>query len=464
MSDQISTAFFSLETTVKQHFPSLWPQTHAFLAATATLCFHDNPLPITLIISGPGSSGKTEPLIWIMRSGCPHVFRCDNFSPASFVSHASNVKREKLEKIDLLPKIKNKMMCVKELSPIFSGKQDELKSKFAMLTTVLDGEGLVTNSGTQGTRGYQEKINFVWLGATTPPSSQVFNLMAQLGTRLFFFSTDSPLPNAFSYSEVIRGKKSNQVGKESCQLAIAEFLECLFSIHQLRSLSLEQITIPIGTADDMGFLVEALSRLRGCISVGEGQSSDEDRYTTPTIEHGWRAAQVLRALACGSAIIRGHIEVDDVDCAFIRHVVLSSMPEYRRKIFEAILQLGGTNLTAQDVADWAKTAKKTALHRLKELLILGVVNGNLHDEPFRFSLTNDLMSLVPKIYTPPNSVTPEKKPVGYSSKVLTTQNYSVLSVTNNGGVCGDPPNWDDPTSDKWCEQQKKVLIEKFSGK
>jgi hypothetical protein len=55
------------------------------------------------------------------------VIRLDQFTPKAFVSHAANRKPEQLAKIDLLPKLKDKTLLVKELAPIFRGREDSLR-------------------------------------------------------------------------------------------------------------------------------------------------------------------------------------------------------------------------------------------------------------------------------------------------------------------------------------------------
>ncbi len=430
---QIRTAYGGLREIVTKHFPSLWPQLHAFLAATVSICWSDADLPVALIATGPSGSGKTEPLMWITRCGLDITVRSDDFTPASFVSHAANVKKEKLEKNDLLPRIKDKVFCTKELAPLFSGREDELRTSFAKLTTVLDGEGLLTSSGTHGTRGYNERIVFAWLGATTPPSNKIFNLMAALGTRLFFFSTDVQPPRAQDYAAIIKGEKKKARGKTECREVVTNYLGQLFDLIPVRSLSTDSVKVPDKIANDIGLLCEALTRLRGGISLGEGIS--QDRYTTPSIEHGWRAAEVLATLAKGSALTRGSQSVEKVDYEMIRHICLSSMPETRRKVFEALLTQEGA-VKAETIAKKANMAKKTALHYLKELSILGVVDSATDSEPYLFTLKDEFQGL--RQHTTPDPVTVQNSQKEPTQTQLSIENHYIQCVTQNDGVCELP--------------------------
>jgi hypothetical protein len=94
----------------------------------------------------------------------PHLaYTTDNFTPASFVSHASNVKREELANVDMLPRIRYRTLIVRDLAPIFGVKEDELLKTIGILTRALDGEGLETDSGVHGKRGYKGDWLFMLL-------------------------------------------------------------------------------------------------------------------------------------------------------------------------------------------------------------------------------------------------------------------------------------------------------------
>ena len=63
--------------------------------------------------------------------------------------------------------------------------------QFAVLTRVLDGHGLKTDSGNHGQRGYAGDYLFSCLGCTTPFDEKVWDTMAQLGSRLFFLTMEA---------------------------------------------------------------------------------------------------------------------------------------------------------------------------------------------------------------------------------------------------------------------------------
>jgi hypothetical protein len=125
------------------------------LSVCATLLLEENTNPIALILVGGPSSSKTTVADLFADHKVAYV--SDNFTPASFVSHAANVTSKNLEKVDLLPRIKHKLLVTPELAPIFRGKDDELASRFSTITRVLDGHGLMTDSGEPTVSGATEE-------------------------------------------------------------------------------------------------------------------------------------------------------------------------------------------------------------------------------------------------------------------------------------------------------------------
>jgi hypothetical protein len=151
------------------------------------LSFEGLANPISLLYEGGSGRGKST-IINILNpdreEAKKRVYRLDNFTPHSFVSHAANVSKEDIAQVDLLPQLKDKVLLVKELAPLFRGREDELRANFAILTAVLDGKGYLSASGVHGTRGYEGSFVFNWLGATTPVPAKTDQIMAQLGNRI----------------------------------------------------------------------------------------------------------------------------------------------------------------------------------------------------------------------------------------------------------------------------------------
>ena len=154
-----SLRVLEIQKVIAQHFPHLWPAVEAGLAACATLLLADNANPTALIYVGPASSGKTTVARMFEGAkvnGDSLVYRSDQFTPAAFVSHAANISKEGLEKVDLLPRIQHKVLLTPDLGTVFRGKTDDLIPRLSVVTRVLDGHGFMSDSGMHGQRGLRK--------------------------------------------------------------------------------------------------------------------------------------------------------------------------------------------------------------------------------------------------------------------------------------------------------------------
>jgi hypothetical protein len=94
--------------------------------------------------------------------------------------------------VDLLTRIRYRTPIVRDLGSVFGAKDDDLIKSLGILTRVLDGEGLETDSGVPGQRGYKGDYLFMLLAGKTPIPPGVFKIMVNLGSRLFLLSLHTP--------------------------------------------------------------------------------------------------------------------------------------------------------------------------------------------------------------------------------------------------------------------------------
>ena len=186
----VEVRWSDVEKLIKKHYRGeLSDSIKVALAVVAALSLKGRDHCLVVVFEGGSGQGKSI----IVRSLMPDrpetekfLKRVDDFTPASFVSHASNRKEEELEANDLLPQLKDKVMLTKELAPLFRDDDKELRQNFGRLTSVLDGDGYKTHSGVHGARGYTGRYVFNWVGATTPIPERTHKMMAQLGNRILF--------------------------------------------------------------------------------------------------------------------------------------------------------------------------------------------------------------------------------------------------------------------------------------
>lgn len=332
-----------VRTVIEQHFPDLWPAVEAGLAACATLLLADNANPTALIYVGAAGSGKTTVASFF--DGHKISYRSDNFTPASFVSHAANQKSQDLAKVDLLPKIRYKVLVTPELAPMFRGKPDDLAVRFAIVTRVLDGQGLTIDSGAHGRRGYTGDYLFVWIGCTTPFPPSVWRVMAQLGSRMFFFDLGDGRETSEDDLLATDGGVSYRLGVRACQEAVHEFLTTLLK-GGVRSVNWDAKADPEAVR-------RWVARLAQLLAAGRADIPDESGHGLHGLlatEDPKRAYAVLSNLARSRAIVHGRCQLAEDDLPFVAAIVLSSMPARRGRLIRALALNGGV-LTVREAQE-----------------------------------------------------------------------------------------------------------------
>jgi hypothetical protein len=355
--------------TIDKNFPTLRRPAEVCLCVEVQMQLNDVHNPFALAVVDVPSSGKT--IILNFFDGLPELtYTTDNFTAAAFVSHASNVKREDLDKVDLLPRIRYRTMIVRELGSIFGAKDDDLIKSLGILTRVLDGEGLQTDSGVHGRRGYAGDYVFMFLGATPPIPPRVFKIMGNFGSRLFFLALRTPEE---SDEELVAQNQGidRKTSELACKNATSAFLQRLWSQNQAgitwdkRGDSRECLLIIARCA-------RLLAALRGAINIWYDEASDKLSHTVPVIEKPNRINCLLYNLARGHAVICGRRQLEEEDLWPVLDVTFDSAPMIRAKLFRGLLEAGGT-LTTSEVVELLNCSPPTARKEMEALSALGVV-------------------------------------------------------------------------------------------
>jgi len=360
-----------VKKVVEEHFPEMWFYTEACLSVIATLKLKDLSNCVGLILQGAPSSTKTTLLSFFY--GHPMFHKSDSFTPKSFVSHMNRSEAE-LQKIDLLPKIKHRVLLTPEMATVFGKRKEDLIESLSTLTRVLDGEGLETDSGSMGHRGYMGDYRFIWLGATTPIENKIWKVMGKLGARLFFLNVEQKrkLDSDLINDVIINPDYQKKVKK--CRKIIHNFLNEI-------GLNKDNLfKINWNTKKDDEFcqnyivrLVDLLKRLRAPLQIWSREQEDGYSYSTPIIEEPERAISILYSIARGHAILYDRDYLIKEDLPMVLKIASSSMPYDRAKIFNLLLEKAGV-LEAEIISSKLICSIDTAHRIMKTLEILGLVD------------------------------------------------------------------------------------------
>lgn len=338
-----------------------WEATESLLAAHATHLLKGQSGGTGLIITGPSGSGKTTILKFF--DGMDEMFyRSDDVTPASFVSHDSSKSKEQLEKIDLLPRIKQKTLISRDMAPWFAGEQEAVYKRMSIMAPLMDGDGYIRDSGSHGRRGYEgNEYRFNFIGATTPLPPRAWKAMGTVGNRLVFHEIRGNQDPSSVVNDVIQGSNYNE-RVERCREVVQDFLGRLWEdADGIGTVEFYENVSP-EVQSTLEYLSELVQYSRAPINDG-----------APSRENLHRIVHTLFSIAKGRALLHGRRQVTLDDMTVCSRIALSTIPNKRRKIIRALLKpSNGGFLTASDIENVTGTSRPTTHTRMELLETLGV--------------------------------------------------------------------------------------------
>lgn len=381
----------TIRKTVIELMPDVWPSLEFELAVRNILYIRETERPFGGILLGRPSSSKTLGIG--LFKGQRNIYYTDDFTAKSWQSHSTAITKEELKDIDMLPMIENKFFLTPELAPIFNTNEDELRKSMGVLTRVLDGEGYSSNSGAHGQRTFDKEMVFVWIGATAIISPKVYEVMSQLGPRLYFLRLPETTRGLEAYGKMLKNNTHRQdkikIRKllleyqdwlEACPIAVKDE----FYNSKLRKIPWDVEKDSEETIRIIARLAELLAPLRGTIQSWSVNKVDKRSYFNhglKNVEDPLRAFFQLIALARGFALVKGRNYITNKEIRLIIKVVLSTAPEERASVFDLLLAHKG-QLTAQIIQDSINVDKNTAYKTMNELDGLGLCTNVKEEDPY----------------------------------------------------------------------------------
>jgi hypothetical protein len=415
-----------LKDKVNEYFPDISLELDFILSIKTILNIEDITLPFMGIVFAVPSSMKTQ-VIELLRKWIYSYFT-DKFTAKSFVSHSATVAKDKLAEVDMLPRIKNKILLTPELSPLFTGKEEDIKEQFGIITRLLDGKGLLTESGVHGQRGYEGDHMFTWIGAAVDIPYSVYKFLSTIGFKIYFLRlprTDITADDLIGQllSDKPFSEKMRQIEKllidylnwfEICPISVG--LRNIVKIEWDKS---KDDRDAIKNIADLAIL---LARLRGNVYVSRTSNSDDfipfennnsnnnTNYHTkefvhgiPTIENPRRAVQQLYNLVRGHSLSLGRNYITKQDIPLILKVVLSTGSIERVLILDLLIAYKGTLTTSQITTSMRvskDTAKKTMTEfKGLELVTMDRIIGDNSNSEYKITLNPKFKWILTEVFT-----------------------------------------------------------------
>src|SRR3989344_6522243 len=263
------------------------------------------------------------------------------------------------------------MFLIRDLSTIFSKRDDDLNECLGLLTRVLDGEGLNTDSGIHGQRQYVGEYLFMILAGSTPIPPRVWKMMGNLGSRLFFLNMGSKEKSETELAEQLT-TLSYKEKETTCRTATKNFLYTLWSLYP-EGVDWNKTTDRQEDKIIIARCAQLLAKLRGVINVWKDKSQDGEayEYTNPVIEKPDRINQLFYNLCRGHALVCGRTQINQKDLRLIVELAVDSAPTIRAKLFRKLLDNNGMMKTSK-VEIALQCSKPTALKEMEALKILKI--------------------------------------------------------------------------------------------
>ncbi len=383
---------------IKENFPDLYPIANIVLAGLGQLLISDIVNPFGLILVDKPASGKT--LVLNFFSDIDElVYADDNFSPASFVTHAANRKREELADIDLLPKIKDKILLVREMAPIFGQSEDKLHSNMTILTRIFDGEGYLSTTGVHGRRGYKGTFMFVFLGASTPIQPRIWKLMSSLGSRLFFVNVNSKEKDEEELTDqLLLGPYQKRL--EICKEATSNLIRSIWAKNP-KGIIWDSTKTEREYVVMISRIATMLARFRGAVGMWEvtingnmGETKGTKlNHQIPEIEQPNRINQLLYNFAQGHAVVNGRDSLTENDIKAALKVALESAPYHRTKLLKFLVKKNGL-VNSEEVQKMFGCSRPTALKEMEFLHVLGIAQRTIDPEGSELKLNGKFQWLI----------------------------------------------------------------------
>ena len=342
-----------------------WDYFEACLSAVCTLFLKDNKNPLGIVIIGPSAGSKSTILNMFkyLPNGLTH--HTDKFTPASFLTQATNVPKDKLEEVDLIRKLPNRVLLVPDLAPMFGRKEQDVRESLSILTRVMDGDGLSNDGGVQGHREFNEECVFVLLGAVVKITPAIWRIVSEMGTRLLFMRMDR-INIHTSQNKLLMSQLRNA---DSFELEISEIRKLVHELisDRIENIGIRKVSIQLPDETELE-LISKISELVAKLRITVDREAGLEQNEAPV-----RVAKQLINILKGRAIVYGRDKIIESDIQLALHIALSSVNECRGQIVKYAIEKCGEYIKLEEFVantSYMSTKLREELNTLTQIGIL----------------------------------------------------------------------------------------------
>lgn len=331
---------------------------------------------LALVTVGPSSSGKTE--ITVAIGGSHKGYPISDLTSRTLVSGW----RYSAGNASLINRLKDNVLCIKDLTSILSGRADERAKILGQLRELLDGS-YERDWGNGEHLDWAGKLSII--GACTPIIDQHHEAIAQLGTRFLYVRTAIADATAIAKAAMERGGASKQARAHAAQV-VKDF------VAQFAPVALAGIALSDEHRDELARWAVFLATARAPVPRDPYR---RDIIETPVVEGPARAVKQLHMIAAARARLEGRAVISSQDVALARRIAWDSVPSLRARVLAAVLETPGA-IVEQVEADVQPGAATPIRRALEDLYVLGLVRRE-GSKAHRYSAGEQLEDIAPGV-------------------------------------------------------------------
>jgi hypothetical protein len=337
--------------------------------------------PLWMLILGASSTAKTELLAAL--DGLPMMFFISDLTTNTLISGKKDAS--------LLPRLKNKIIVMKDFTTILSKRPDDLKIIMGHLREVYDGK-LVKSYGTGDTVNWTGHVGFI--GASTPVYDRKHGVISQMGERFLLYRNTNK-NDIKSGIQALSGFGTELKMRSELKEVFKKFLE------QFKGVNL---TIP-ELSEDMQYKIVSLATLCGhgrCHVHRDPYSKDEITYL-PEPEGSPRLSKQLFHIAIALMAINDVDEITDPIYKILLKIGADLIPRIRFKIIKYLwdskaVEGSGYYLNTNQVAEGTGFNGRTALRALQDMSFVSLTKWQLDETaqgtPYIWQLSEKAVLLI----------------------------------------------------------------------
>jgi len=378
--------------------------------------------PLWLFLVAPPGGCKTE-LLRAINGG--DFFHLSDLTSKTFVSGLMVGQGEEREKIDdLLPQLNKKILLFKDFTTILEKQKDERREIIAQLREIYDG----FYSKKFGTLDFKVEYEsrFGFIAGVTPIIDKHWKVMQQLGERFLKYRWEEDSDRVTRQAEKDEGRETPM--RKEIKDAVMGFLT---------NLKITELDCPDEFIEPIISAAKFLAVCRTPVTIHSGQSDFYYDFI-PTPEKPTRLVKQLKKLSKALACVRGHKVVEYSDVKSAIKVALSTAPQDRLKILQAIQKLENNTLDGCTITQikhevaLPETSIRNICMQLEVLRMVEITNISRENDGYRnyvsyYKLQKNIISAL----SPVSFLETSKKVGGYSAGKKKGSNVSSVNMDSN---------------------------------